>query len=154
MSSNPSPEHTYILDPENPAEMARLIAFDQVTTKAMKGSLAEQSPETIATLQTILDVACGPGSWVLDVAFAHPDIEVAGVDISTVMIDYANARASSQQIPNASFGSMDINKPLDFSDASFDLVNARFINGVLRRESWTPFVAECTRLLRPGGFFD
>ena len=130
------------------------VSADRGTTKAMKGPLAEQPPETIAALQTVLDVACGPGGWVLDVAFAHPDIEVAGVDISTVMIDYANARASSQQIPNASFGSMDINKPLDFSDASFDLVNARFINGVLRKENWAPFVAECTRLLRPGGFSD
>src|SRR2546423_1391051 len=144
-------QHTYILDPECPTEMARLIHFDQAITGAMGGPLAEQTPAAIASMHNILDLACGPGGWVLDVAFDHPDIEVAGVDISHTMIDYAYARARTQQRPNATFGIMDINQPLDFSDHSFDLVNARFINGVLRRETWKPFIAECTRILRPDG---
>ena len=55
-------------------------------------------------------------------------------------------------LSNASFGVMDITKPLDFADGSFDLVNAAGLVAVLRRESWEPFIAECTRLLRPGGF--
>jgi ubiquinone/menaquinone biosynthesis C-methylase UbiE len=100
----------------------------------------------------VLDLGCGPGGWVLDVAFQRPDIEVAGIDISQIMVNYANARAYSQKITTTSFGVMDITRhPLDFSDASFDFVNARFLFGVLKREGWLSFLAECNRLLRPGG---
>jgi SAM-dependent methyltransferase len=88
---------------------------------------------------------------VLDAAYASPDSEIAGVDISRIMIDYANARARSQGFTNVSFGVMDITQPLDFSDHSFDLVNARTLFGVLRRDAWQPFIAECTRILKPGG---
>src|SRR5947209_14425138 len=102
-------------------------------------------------LHDVLDLGCGPGGWVLDTAFENPHMEVAGIDISRIMIDYANARARTQQLPNASFGVMDITRPLEFPDASFDLVNARFLFAVLKRDAWSPFLDECTRVLRPGG---
>jgi ubiquinone/menaquinone biosynthesis C-methylase UbiE len=137
------------LDPESTAEMVRLINMDRFTTEAMGGPLA--GLPNPANFQSVLDLACGPGGWVLDVAFAHPTMDVAGVDVSNLMIKYANARAISQQIHNASFGVMDITQPLDFSDASFDLVNARFLVGVLPRDKWPALISECTRILRPGG---
>lgn len=141
--------NSYVLDSESPTEMARLINLDRFTTQAMGGPLSGVG--TLPDEAQVLDLGCGPGGWVLDVAFARPDIEVAGVDISQVMTGYANARARTQQRPNASFGVMDITQPLDFSDQSFDLVNARFMVGVLPRKSWQPFLDECTRILKPGG---
>jgi SAM-dependent methyltransferase len=150
MTTSSSDDNTYLLDPESPTELARLINQDQIMTRAMGGPLAEQSADTLLPIRHILDLGCGPGGWVLDTAFAYPDIEVCGVDISKIMVDYANARARSQGVSNASFGVMDITKPLDFADASFDLVNARALFAVLRREAWRPFIAECTRILRPG----
>ncbi len=143
--------NTYFLDPESPEEMARLINLDRITTRAMGGPLSGLTAEEVAGLRNVLDVGCGPGGWVLDVAFAYPDIEVAGVDISRTMVDYANARARSQGLTNASFGIMDITQPLDFADGAFDLVNARLLASVLLRGAWAPFVTQCTRLLRPGG---
>jgi len=142
-------ENTYIFDTESAVEMARLINQGRIITVAMGGPLSG-IPDLPARAQ-IIDLGCGPGGWVLDVAYANPDAEVAGVDISKTMIDYANARARSQQLTNASFGVMDIRQPLDFSDASFDLVNARLLVAALRRENWEPFLAECTRILKPGG---
>lgn len=140
---------SYVFDPESPTEMARLINQGRQLTQAM-GGLFTGIPD-ISGLHNVLDVACGPGSWVLDVAFAHPEIEVAGIDVSRAMIDFANARARTQKLTNASFGVMDITQPLDFPDGAFDMVNARFLFAVLKREAWAPFVQECTRLLRPGG---
>ncbi len=52
---------------------------------------------------------------------------------------------------NASFGVMDITQPFEITDNSIDLVNARFLVGVLMREAWLPFLGECHRVLRPGG---
>ncbi len=149
MTDETTGENTYIVDAESPAETARLINLDRIITQTMGGPLV--GIDDPASLHNILDLGCGPGGWVLDVAFALPDAEVEGVDISRIMVDYANARARTQRLPNASFGVMNITQPLDFPDASFDLVNARFLTGVMQRDSWPSFIAECTRLLRPGG---
>jgi len=142
---------TYVFDSESTSELSRLMTQDRITTQAMGGLFAGLSNEEIVGLHNVLDVACGPGGWVLDVAFTYPRIEVAGIDISEIMVKYANARARSQRLSNASFGVMNITQPLDFSSGSFDLVNVRFVGGVLLRDAWTPFIAECTRLLRPKG---
>lgn len=141
--------NNYIFDPEDATEMARLINLDRAVTEGMGGPLAGL-PELPDTAQ-VLDLCCGPGGWVLDVAFAHPEMEVAGIDISEMMIAYANARARSQQLPNASFGTMNAQDPLDFSDNSFDLINARFLVVVLQREKWLEVLRECYRITKPGG---
>jgi SAM-dependent methyltransferase len=142
-------ENTYIFDTESAAEMARLIDQDRVITLGMGGALSGIPDLPIGG--QILDLGCGPGGWVLDVAYARPDVEVAGVDISETMIGYAYARARTQVLSNASFGVMDLRLPLDFSDGSFDLVNARELVVALKREAWEPLLMECTRILKPGG---
>jgi ubiquinone/menaquinone biosynthesis C-methylase UbiE len=139
----------YVLDPESPTEMARLISLDRFMTQGMGGPFG--GVDNPSSIHKVLDMACGPGGWVLDVAFERPDIEVTGVDISKIMTDYAAARAKTQRLSNASFKIMDITQPLAFADSTFDLVNARFLFSVLLQEQWPVFIAECTRLLRPGG---
>ena len=67
------------------------------------------------------------------------------------MIDYANAQARVQALENASFRVMNLLKPLDFSDNSFDLSNVRFVN-FLPAATWPQFVRELARVTRPGGF--
>lgn len=142
-------ENTYAFDTESAVEMARLINQGQILTEAMEGPLG--GVFNLPANAQILDLGCGPGGWVLDVAYERPDASVAGVDISRLMIDYANARARSQQLSNASFGVMDVRQTLDFSDASFDLVNARLLVAAIKRETWEPLLAECHRILKPGG---
>jgi cyclopropane fatty-acyl-phospholipid synthase-like methyltransferase len=149
ISMEPPFTNTYVFDPESPTELGRLINQDHTMTAAMGGPLSGITDRS--SLSHLLDLGCGPGGWVLDAAFALPDAEVEGVDISRIMVDYANARARSQQLLNASFGVMDLTQPFDFPDVTFDIVNARFLVGVLKREAWPPFLRECMRLLRPGG---
>jgi ubiquinone/menaquinone biosynthesis C-methylase UbiE len=144
-----SSENTYILDAENSAEMARLMQQDRMITEGMGGLFPER--DDVSTMHDILDVACGPGGWVLDVAYAYPEARVVGIDISRTMIDYALARAQSQDLGNAHFLLMDALKPLDFPDASFDLVNARFLVGFLSEVMWPKLLQEYVRITRPGG---
>lgn len=145
-------KNNYVFDGESPEEMARLINQDQLLTRTMGGVFPSVSPSDISQIRHVLDLGCGPGGWVLDVAFEYPQIEAAGIDISRIMVDYANARARTQQLPNASFGVMDFtNLPLDFADGAFDLVNARLMIGSLLRDVWPRFIGECKRLLRSGG---
>ncbi len=149
MMEEDATSNTYIFDPESTTELARLINQDRVVTKAIGGPLSG-IPDP-STLRNILDLGCGPGGWVLDVAFALPDAEVEGVDSSEAMVKYAHARALSQQLTNASFEVVDITQPFDLPSNSYDLVNARFLMGVLKREAWPSFLEECHRILRPGG---
>lgn len=148
MPTNPT-EDSYFIDAESAAEMARLIQLDMFTTRAMGGPFAEQTdPSRFAQ---ILDIGCGPGGWVLEVAHTYPKAEIAGIDISTTMISYANARARTQNLNNASFEVMDITKPLAFSDNTFDFINDRFLSGSVRRNQWNAVLSECFRITKPGG---
>jgi ubiquinone/menaquinone biosynthesis C-methylase UbiE len=142
-------ESTYVVDAESAAEMARLVRQDQLLTQDM-GGIFPENPD-LSNVQRIVDLACGPGGWVLEVAFRYTDIEVVGVDISQRMIDYASAKARVQRLSNASFQVMNILKPLAFDDASFDLVNTRMIATFMPRDAWPKLFAECLRILRPGG---
>jgi ubiquinone/menaquinone biosynthesis C-methylase UbiE len=140
---------TYVLNPESQIEMGRLIKQSRMITRGMGGPLSG-IPDP-SRLKNILDLCCGPGGWVLDVASALPDTLIEGVDISHMMVDYANTQARTQQLSNASFRVMNIAEPLDVPDASFDLVNARLLVGVLKQDMWASFLRECNRILRPGG---
>ncbi|HLH60760.1 MAG TPA: methyltransferase domain-containing protein [Ktedonobacteraceae bacterium] len=142
-------EDTYVMDPESMTEMARLINQHVLITEHMGGLFPPEVDPTALT--SVLDLACGPGGWVLDVARAYPEIEVVGVDISQTMITYAKARAKSQGLKNAKFQVMNILKPFTFPDQSFDMVNVRFLVGVLSPGDWPHLIEECKRVLRPGG---
>jgi SAM-dependent methyltransferase len=142
-------ENKYPIDVEHGAEMARLLGQEQLVTKGMGGLLAEHSD--LSRIHYVLDIGCGPGGWVQELAFNYPDIEVVGIDISASMIGFARSQAQAQHLGNAHFKVMDATKPLAFPDASFDLINARSIVSFMGPEDWPRLTQECMRLLRPGG---
>lgn len=144
-----SNDGSYVIDAESASEMARLMHQDHLMTERMGGLF---SPDVdLSQVHDVLDLACGPGNWILEVAYANPEIEATGIDISNRMIRYAQARAQTQQLHNAHFAVADILKPLDFLDNSFDFVNARTIVGFMMPSSWPELLQECLRVSRPGG---
>lgn len=142
-------ENIYVIGTETGSEPIRLVVQDQLVTKAMGGIFSKRyTPQPNAS---ILDLACGPGGWSIEVAFQLPNAEVIGVDLSKTMIGYARSQADVQQLSNISFEVMDIKRPLDFPDESFDLINARFLLALMAPADWPRLWHECFRLLRPGG---
>src|SRR6266568_7112831 len=87
-------DSVYFNDPENVAEMARLLGQDRLITKGMGGLFSERSD--LSGIHRILDAACGPGGWALEVASTYPEIEVVGFDVSQAMIDYARVQAQAR----------------------------------------------------------
>ena len=142
-------ENKYFIDAESATEMARLINQDRLFTENMGGLFPERND--VYNMHDILDIACGPGGWVIDVATAFPEIRAVGIDISNTMIEYARARAWSKGINNATFLVMDALGPLEFADDSFDMVNARSIFGFMPTTAWPGLIQECMRVTRPGG---
>ena len=150
MPNEPQPgENTYVIDTESAAEMGRLLDQDKLLTDSMGGLFSELP--TLDGIHDVLDIACGPGGWVHDVAYAHPSMQVTGFDISKTMIEYAQAFAQVRKLHNAHFRILDATQRLDFGDESFDLVNARFLFGFMRPAHWPALLQECWRITRPGG---
>ena len=147
----PIPLNHYIIDAESGTETARLLVQDQLFTQAMGGLFSEYEEELPNHIRMLLDVGCGPAGWTLAVAHAYPKTQVTGIDISETMVRYARASAWSQGLENAHFRVMDATKPLDFPDATFDLVNLRFAVGFLTPTTWPLLLSECRRITRSGG---
>ncbi|MBE3566542.1 MAG: methyltransferase domain-containing protein [Thermogemmatispora sp.] len=140
--------HTYVIDPENPGELARLTMQERIITEGMGGLFPEGL--TLPPAARVLDLACGPGGWVLDLARTYPDAEVIGVDISPTVVEYATVQAQTRRLANASFQVMDVTEPLAFPETAFDLVNGRLLSGFMLPSAWPHLVAEGYRLLKPG----
>ncbi|WP_376795601.1 class I SAM-dependent methyltransferase [Thermogemmatispora sp.] len=122
---------------------------DRLVNEVMGGVL----PEGVdgRRLGSILDLACGPGGWVLEAAQRYPWAQVTGVDISETLIQYARAQAQVQGLSNARFEVMDLLKPWLLPEDAFDLVNARDLTGFLTPTTWPRVLREALRVCRPGG---
>ena len=149
MSENTSQEETstYITDAENAAEMARLMTLAAQLSENMESLFPLQLDPL--SIQSALDVACGPGQWVRDVAQSYPHMQVTGGDISQLMIAYASSLITD--LPNAHFLNMNAQQPLPFSDQSFDFIQARLISAFMLTPAWPRLLSECHRVLQPGG---
>jgi len=138
-------ENTYVLDAQSFAEMTRLRLQDMLVTEHM-GGLFSECPD-LSSVYDVLDIACGPADWTLNMAYANPHIHVTGVDLSQKMIDHANTR----KLPNSTFRVMNVLGPLDFPDNSFDVINARLLFAFMPPKAWPGLMRECFRITRPGG---
>jgi ubiquinone/menaquinone biosynthesis C-methylase UbiE len=132
-------------------EIALLMYRDHMLTRAMGGIFPEQEPSDLIGCRTVLDIGSGPGSWVVEVAHAYPEMKIVGIDINETMVKFATAHALSQGLQNVHFETMDATRPLDFATNSFDIINARIMQECMCKEIWPSFLQECLRITRPGG---
>lgn len=143
--------NSYPIDTESAVETARLLAQDTFITKAMGGPLIEQSEAACSTFHDILDLACGAGGWVTEVAHLLPRAQVTGIDLSKQMVAAGRARAQAQMLTNAHFTEMNLLAPLAFPEACFDLINARHLVALMTPITWPGLLRETWRVCRPGG---
>ncbi len=150
-SRGEQPSTYFVQDRANKDEIKRLQVQDQMMTASMGGVLAEQPDPTI--FQRVLDIGCGTGGWLIQVARTYPGVTRAvGIDISSKMIEYARSQAQAQGVTErVEFHIMDALRNLEFPDDSFDLVNMRFGQSYLRKWDWPNILSEFRRVVRSGG---
>jgi ubiquinone/menaquinone biosynthesis C-methylase UbiE len=129
--------------------LPRLFNFDLPALKQSGQAFAEQTDRS--PIRRVLDVASGTGAWTISAAQAHPEVQFVGIERSPQLVEQARAQARTHHLENVSFAVMDPFGPLDLPDASFDLVNARYLVGQLPAETWPQALHEFVRLTRPGG---
>jgi ubiquinone/menaquinone biosynthesis C-methylase UbiE len=96
---------------------AKFAVRDSAEVLAEKVEFAKPQPQEL-----VLDVACGPGAFVLAIA---PRVSfVMGIDLTPEMLRQARQFQAEKQIANAAFARADADH-LPFPDASFDLVSCQ-----------------------------
>ncbi len=138
--------------PENDTEFTRLLLLHWQLSELMGGLVPVCLDLT--SVQRVLDVACGVGGWVVDMARTYPHMQVLGIDKSAYFIERARSLACSEEVSNAIFMVRDMHclEGEHFLPESFDLIHLRFIAGEASPQTLQPLVQELVRLCRPGGF--
>lgn len=97
----------------------------------------------------ILDLGCTIGTSTLPWAAAFPEAEVHAIDAAAPVLRYGHARARSMGVP-VHFSQQNAERT-DFADGSFDLVLSHILLHETSKKALPRILAECRRLLRPGG---
>ncbi|KAI8336035.1 S-adenosyl-L-methionine-dependent methyltransferase [Blakeslea trispora] len=133
--------------PIDDEEQDRLVGEHFAIKALFEGNVPREIVEKYSSVNAqarILDVGCGPGTWIMDVATEFPNCELVGID----MIDIF---PSDIRPSNVSFKLNNVLDGISFPDNSFDAVHFRFFNLALRSEEWLPVLKEIYRVLKPGG---
>jgi len=96
----------------------------------------------------LLDIACGTGRTLHQLAQAHPAMRLHGVDLSPHYVKIARKRlADVDEVTLA----VENGEQLPWSDATFDIVTSTYLFHELPRNARRNVVREMMRVLRPGG---
>ncbi|MBD0843709.1 class I SAM-dependent methyltransferase [Streptomyces sp. TRM68416] len=97
--------------------------------------------------RTLLDVGCGTGIVTRRLTTARPALRVTGADLTYGMVRMAAARLPGAVVLADS-------RRLPFPDGTFDAVTSIWLLHLLDRgDDMGAVVAECARVLRPGGVY-
>ncbi|MEC9265789.1 MAG: class I SAM-dependent methyltransferase [Pseudomonadota bacterium] len=98
----------------------------------------------------LMDVACGTARFLFDAKRAHPDLQMAGVDLSEAYL--ARARRNLRRWPGSFTPVLAKAEALPFpDDDGADLITCIFLFHELPRKIRREVLGEIARVLRPGG---
>ena len=133
---------------ENESEIARLISLHQSLSTWMGGAL----PPTldVSKVKRVLDIGCGVGTWVQEVAQNNPQMQVVGIDTNSYFI--AHARAAAYETHNATFLEQDMHTlEYVFQHGPFDLIHLRFLTGTVSVTQFPRLIQSVSRLCKRNG---
>ncbi|MGH2506671.1 MAG: class I SAM-dependent methyltransferase [Ktedonobacteraceae bacterium] len=118
------------------------------------GGLLLPAQIPLDSVETVMDLICGPGSWCMDFSKLYPEKRVCGVDINPAIIAIARENATQAQSSQIEFRVVDRNRALPFPDATFDLIHLQNGASLFTLTQWPIVMAELYRLLKPGGWLN
>ncbi|KAI8084758.1 uncharacterized protein BX664DRAFT_337711, partial [Halteromyces radiatus] len=95
----------------------------------------------------VLDIACGNGVWILDMAHEFPNVEFYGFDISEVF-------PTSIRPKNAYFKLFDMNQGIPYPDSFFDFIRMHDVLTCFASNDIKFIILEIRRCLKPGGYVE
>lgn len=130
------------------ADVMRRQIIPPITLHLRRRAEAGEASEPEGAPARLLDVACGTGSALKQVAQAHPGLSYYGIDLSP---HYARrARHQLRDVGQLAI-SVENAEAMPFADASFDVVTCVYLFHELPRNARRKVAREMLRVLRPGG---
>jgi SAM-dependent methyltransferase len=121
-------------------EQKRQGAVEERRHRLVRQAIDERLPD----IRHAIELGCGPGRFLADLAVDFPDIEFCGVDISPTMIEHA---CREHQRPNLRYEVRDITADNDPTTAQF----AFSIDVLHHVHGLDQFFRAVRRVLEPGG---
>ena len=100
-------------------------------------------------VRDVLDLGTTSGKNLLPFRDTFPNANLYGVDVGAPVLRYGHAYAEAEGVP-AHFSQQNA-ESMDFEDASFDVITSSFFFHEIPLKVTKKVLAECARLLRPGG---
>ena len=93
----------------------------------------------------VVDIACGAGAFLKDLARTFPRARLVGVDLSLAYLDETRSRSGVSNLVQARA------ERLPFADASLDAATCIYLFHELPQKARPVIAAEIARVLKPGG---
>ncbi|ORZ16497.1 S-adenosyl-L-methionine-dependent methyltransferase [Absidia repens] len=126
-------------------ETDRLVILHFLLKYAFKGNvIAPIIPKLKQSKAQVLDIGCGGGTWILEMASEYPSAECYGIDVIPSF-------PKSVKPTNAHFSQHNFLATLPFPDNSLDFVHMRFMLCLLTLSQLQNILGEINRVLKPLG---
>ena len=96
----------------------------------------------------LLDIACGTGRTLRQLATTHPEVRFHGVDLSPNYVQLARRRLADVREMTLA---VENGEALPYADGAFDVVTSVYLFHELPRNARRNVIREMFRVLRPGG---
>ncbi|KAJ4480857.1 S-adenosyl-L-methionine-dependent methyltransferase [Lentinula aciculospora] len=138
-----SPYPLPIDTPENKRVRALHKMLKQLIAGNYIGPVAEVLAPREGQQKVAIDLGCGTGDWIMEMAKDFPHVSFHGLDIVPIATRYPDA--------NVQFELHDIGEPMRWANGSVNLIHARSIFMTVR--DYSVIVQESARMLKPGGMY-
>ncbi|KAG9289905.1 hypothetical protein G9A89_010211 [Geosiphon pyriformis] len=129
-------------------EIYRLQRYHFALKEIWDGNFQSPVDEILRKGASVLEIGCGPGTWIIDMAKTYPRSSFTAIDISPVF--------PKTDIPgNVEFIQYNLLDGLTMANSSFDFVHQRYLVGGFKQEQWrNQVIQELLRVTRPGGWIE
>ncbi|KAI7901348.1 S-adenosyl-L-methionine-dependent methyltransferase [Cokeromyces recurvatus] len=130
--------------PRDELEQDRLNSQHFSLKALYEGNILPSVKKLLPANAKVLDLGCGSGCWVMEMAVEHSDYQIIGIDVADMF-------PTTIRPENVKFELYNILNGLPYPDNSFDYIHMRLLITGLRSEDWPKTIAEIYRVLKPGG---
>ncbi|RIA98384.1 S-adenosyl-L-methionine-dependent methyltransferase [Glomus cerebriforme] len=128
-------------------EIDRIQVQHHFAREAWNGNFSSPIKDVLnAGGATVLDIGCGAGTFLCEMAADYPNARYVGVDKLQI---FPNTLPK-----NVTFIQSDILRGLPFDNDSFDFIYIRFLVFDLADYEWRMVIDEMTRILKPNGYLE
>ncbi|PKY20914.1 S-adenosyl-L-methionine-dependent methyltransferase [Rhizophagus irregularis] len=95
----------------------------------------------------VLDIGCGPGTWLLDLSSKHANSNFIGIDVEPMFPHEIKPN-------NVKFIEADVSNGLSFGDNEFDFTHIELMRLIYTSDKWDFIFSEFIRVTKPGGYIE